>query len=99
MMRTTLATLVIAGAIGGPVELQPLAAQAADAGVTMRRQLDCWIGAKFGSEPGQLVRGWVCEPRDYLVPETKQASAPADSEWRFADNQDVAPLGAGRHHR
>ena len=99
MMRTTLATLVIAGAIGGSLGLQPPAAQAADTGATMRRQMDCWIGVKFGDQPGQLIRGWVCEPRTYLVPEAKQASAPADPEWRFADNQDVAALDAGKRHR
>ncbi|HEX2726729.1 MAG TPA: hypothetical protein VHN20_12995, partial [Beijerinckiaceae bacterium] len=48
MMRTTLVTLVIAGSIGGSLGLQPSATQAADAGATTRRQLDCWIGAKFG---------------------------------------------------
>jgi hypothetical protein len=99
MMQTTLATLVIAGAIGGALSFQPSPAHAADSGATMRRQLDCWIGAKFGDQPGQLVRGWVCAPRDYLVPDAKQAAAPADREWRLADNQDVAAFGAGNHHR
>src|SRR5688500_11363471 len=97
MMRISLASLVIAGVIGGSLGLQPPAAQAADAGATMRRQIDCWIGMKFGDQPGQLIRGWVCEPRTYLVPEAKQASA--DPESRLPDKQDVAALGAGGHHR
>jgi hypothetical protein len=100
MMRTTLATLAMASAIAGSLSLQAPAAQAAETGaVSMRRQIDCWIGMKFGEQPGQLIRGWVCEPRDYLVPETKQTAAPAASQLRLADEQHVAALGAGSHHR
>jgi hypothetical protein len=99
MMRTTLASLVIAGAIGGGLNLQPSTAQAADTGTTLRRQIDCWIGMKFGDQPGQLIRGWVCEPRSYPVPEARQASTPADPEWGFPGKQDVAALDAGSDHR
>jgi len=94
MMRTTLTNLVIAGAIGGGLGLQP-AVQAAETDTMMRRQLDCWIGAKFGDGPGQLIRGWVCEPRFHPVPEAKQTSAAP--ELRFPDKQDVAAISARSH--
>src|SRR5262245_19789675 len=66
MSRTILASIVIAGTIAGGLGAQSSPTLAADARTYAARstQVDCWIGTKFGDQPGQLIRGWVCERQD-----------------------------------
>ena len=89
MSRTILATIVIAGTIAGV--LSP--ALAADARADATR-VDCWIGMKFGDQPGQLIRGWICERQGRPA-----VLAAPNPQPPFADQQDVAAIDAGSHHR
>ena len=68
-------------------------AQAADAEAATSSRVDCWIGAKFGDQPGQLIRGWICERRNY--PATEALQAKADLQSPSAGKQDVATIGTG----
>ena len=92
MSRTILAAIVIAGVLG----LRPSPTLAADARTDAAPsfRVDCWIGMKFGEQPGQLVRGWICEPQGRSA-----ASAASNPHPPFADQQDVAAIDVGSHHR
>ena len=94
MSRTILATIVIAGTIAGVLGLRPSPALAADArtDATPLFRVDCWIGMKFGDQPGQLIRGWICERRPAVL-------AAPDPQPSSAGQQDVAAVSAGSHHR
>jgi hypothetical protein len=95
MTRTILATLVIAGAMGGVSGLR--SATAADAGaVAPQLKVDCWIGMKFGDKPGELIRGWTCHRQDR--PAAQQALA-ADTHPVPTGKSDVAAIDAGSLHR
>jgi len=96
MSRTILATVVIAGTIAGVLGLRPSPALAVDAraDATPPVRVDCWIGMKFGDQPGQLIRGWICERQDRPA-----ASAASNPQLPFAGLQDVAAASADRHHR
>ena len=48
--------------------------------------VDCWIGMKWGDQPGQLIRGWICER-----PFVPAASAP--SPRAHEEKADVAAIG------
>ncbi len=86
MSRTILATVMIAGVLG----LRPSPALAVDATPPLR--VDCWIGMKFGDQPGQLIRGWICERRPAVL-------AAPDPQSSSAGQQDVAAISAGSRHR
>ena len=92
MSRTILAAIVIAGVLG----LRPSPTLAADARTDAAPsfRVDCWIGMKFGEQPGQLIRRWICEP-----PGRSAAVAASTPQPPFADQQDVAAIDAGSHHR
>lgn len=92
MSRTILAAIVIAGVLG----LRPSPTLAADARTDAAPsfRVDCWIGMKFGEQPGQLIRGWICEPQGRSA-----ALAASNPQPPFADQQDVAAIDAGSHHR
>jgi hypothetical protein len=45
-----------------------------------------WIGMKFGDQPGQLIRGWICERPS--VPETKaEPVAATDSPLKPSEDK------------
>ena len=92
MSRTILATVVIAGTIAGVLGLRPSPALAVDATPPFR--VDCWIGMKFGDQPGQLIRGWICESQDRPA-----VFAAPNPQLPFAGLQDVAAASAGSHYR
>ena len=91
MSRTILAAIMMAGVLGVP---SPTLAADARSDATPPVRVDCWIGMKFGDQPGQLVRGWICE----LQGRPAVLAAP-NSQPPFAEQQDVAAIDAGsRHH-
>ena len=94
MSRTILATIVIAVTIASVLGLRPSPALAADArtDATPLFRVDCWIGMKFGDQPGQLIRGWICERRPAVL-------AAPDPQPSSAGQQDVAAISAGSHRR
>jgi hypothetical protein len=96
MSRTILAATVIASTIAGVVSLFPSATLAADAHADTAPpfQVNCWIGMKFGDQPGQLIRGWICERQDRPA-----AAAAPNPQPPLAKQQDVAAFDAGSHHR
>ena len=94
MSRTILATIVIAGTIAGVLGLRPSPALAGDARIDASPRVDCWIGMKFGDQPGQLIRGWICEPQGRPA-----VLAAPNPQPQFADQQNVAAIDAGSHHR
>ena len=91
MSRSILAGIMIAGVLGLP---SPTLAADAPTDTTLSVRVDCWIGMKFGDQPGQLIRGWICERQDRPA----VAAAP-NPQPPFADQQDVAAIDAGSHHR
>ena len=93
MSRTILTTLVIAGTIAGVLGLRPSPALAGDA-LTAPTRVACWIGMKFGDQPGQLIRGWICESQDRPA-----VFAAPNPQLPFAGLQDVAAASAGSHYR
>ncbi len=96
MSRKIIATIVIAGTIAGVLGLRssPTLAAEASADATPSFRVDCWIGMKFGDQPGQLIRGWICERQ--VRPAVLAAPNPQPP---FANQQDVAAIDAGSHHR
>ena len=90
MSRTILAAIVIASVLG----FRPSPTLAADArtDATPSFRVDCWIGMKFGDQPGQLIRGWICERRPAVL-------AAPDPQSSSAGQQDVAAISAGSRHR
>ena len=92
MSRTILATIVIAGVLS--LGASPTLAADARTDATPPLRVDCWIGMKFGDQPGQLIRGWICERQDRPA-----VSAAPNPQPPFADQQDVAAIDAGSHHR
>ena len=92
MSRTILATVVIAGTIAGVPGLRPSPALAVDATPPFR--VDCWIGMKLGDQPGQLIRGWICESQDRPA-----IFAAPNPQLPFAGLQDVVAASAGSHYR
>ena len=96
MSRTILATIVIAVTIASVLGLRPSPALAADArtDATPLFRVDCWIGMKFGDQPGQLIRGWICESQDRPA-----IFAAPNPQLPFAGLQDVVAASAGSHYR
>jgi len=92
MSRTILATVVIACTIAGVLGVRPSPALAGDALIAATPRVDCWIGMKFGDQPGQLIRGWICERHPAVL-------AAPDPQPSSASQQDVAAISAGSHHR
>ena len=91
MSRTILATIVIAGTIASA---SPTLAADARTNGTPPFGVDCWIGMKFGDQPGQLIRGWICERQDRLA-----ELAASNPQPLFTNQRDVAAIDASRHHR
>jgi hypothetical protein len=52
--------------------------------------VDCWIGMKWGDQPGQLIRGWICERP---AAKTDQHSSAPASPRALKDVEDVAAIG------
>ena len=88
MSRTILATVVIAGTIAGVLVLRP-SPTLADARTDATPRVDCWIGMKFGDQPGQLIRGWICDRRPAVL-------AAPNPQPPFASQQDVAAISHNR---
>jgi hypothetical protein len=55
--------------------------------------VDCWIGMKWGDQPGQLIRGWICEQPFVAAPRTGHLSAPSGSPRTLREDADVAAIG------
>jgi hypothetical protein len=52
--------------------------------------VDCWIGMKWGDQPGQLIRGWICERP---AAKTDQHSSAPASPRALKEVEDVAAIG------
>jgi hypothetical protein len=88
-MRTTIITTAFFVTIGAVATGIFASADKAQESVSQFR-VDCWIGMKFGDQPGQLIRGWICERPS--IPETKTEPVVAiDSPLKPPrDKEDVA---------
>jgi hypothetical protein len=91
-MTTTITPMLLAAtfAIAGGFSTSDASAQEA-----AQFRVDCWIGAKFGVTPGQLVRGWICERP--FIPEAARDRhlAPGDPQRQPTGREDVAKIDAG----
>jgi hypothetical protein len=92
MSRTILAAIVIANVLG--FRPSPMLAADARTDATPSFRVDCWIGMKFGDQSGQLIRGWICERQGRPA-----VLAAPNPQPPFTDQQDVAAIDAGSHHR
>jgi hypothetical protein len=85
-------------AVGFSTMLAPSAARAADEqeAPTGQFSVDCWIGAKFGNQPGELVRGWICVQS--RMPEIRADQPPRAQTDPIAkaEVKDVASASADR---
>jgi hypothetical protein len=100
LLNAIAAAMIVAPQLGTALAQEGLSeALAADAGAAAKSRIDCWIGAKFGDQPGQLIRGWICERRNYPATEAFQVSATAEPRSPSADKQDLATIGAGTASR
>ena len=52
--------------------------------------VDCWIGMKWGDQPGQLIRGWICERP---AAKADQHSSAPSSPRAPREVEDVAAIG------
>jgi hypothetical protein len=60
-------------------------------------RVDCWIGMKFGDQPGQLIRGWICERPS--IPETNTEPVVATDSPLKPPEEDVATISNGSDRR
>ena len=90
-MRTTIITTAFFVTIGA-VATGPFASAGEAQESVSQFRVDCWIGMKFGDQPGQLIRGWICERPS--VPATKaEPVAETDSPLKpLEDKEDVATI-------
>jgi hypothetical protein len=90
-MRRTIITTASIMAIGAAAVGVFASAVWAQAPLSQFR-VDCWIGMKFGDQPGQLIRGWICEGPS--IPETKaEPVAAIDSTLdRHEEKEEVATI-------
>jgi hypothetical protein len=51
--------------------------------------VDCWIGMKRGDQPGQLIRGWICE-RPFTPASKTEPVASASDPPSALKQEDVA---------
>jgi hypothetical protein len=58
--------------------------------VAARQFVDCWIGMKWGDQPGQLIRGWICERPAAKADQHTGVSA---SPPALTEKEDVAAIG------
>jgi hypothetical protein len=96
MTRTTVRTTLIAtvstlaiGVFGSQAPAEEGARAAVREVPPGQYFVDCWIGMKWGDQPGQIMRGWICERP--FVPAAKAASAP--SPRAHEEKEDVATVG------
>jgi hypothetical protein len=54
---------------------------------------DCWIGMKWGDQPGQLIRGWICERPFIPAPKTDQLGGASGPPRALKEQEDVAAIG------
>jgi hypothetical protein len=52
--------------------------------------VNCWVGMKWGDQPGQLIRGWICERPVIAAPKTEQLG---DASGAPKERDDVAAIG------
>jgi hypothetical protein len=98
LLNAIAAAMIVAPQLGTALaQERSSGALAADVGAAAKSRVDCWIGAKFGDQPGQLIRGWICERRNYPATEALQVSATADPQSPSADK--LATIGAGTASR
>jgi hypothetical protein len=90
-MSRKISTTALVAAIGTVAIGLFASAGTAQAPVSQFR-VDCWIGMRFGDQPGQLIRGWICERPS--VPATKaEPVAATDSPLKpLEDKEDVATI-------
>jgi hypothetical protein len=53
-------------------------------------RVDCWIGMKFGDQPGQLIRGWICERPSIPATKAEPVAATDSPPKPREDKEDVA---------
>jgi hypothetical protein len=95
LLNAIAAAMIVAPQLGTALaQERSSGALAADVGAAAKSRVDCWIGAKFGDQPGQLIRGWICERQGHPA-----VLAAPNPQPPFADQQDVAAIDAGSHHR
>jgi hypothetical protein len=97
MTRTIVRTTFIAAA--GVLAAGLLASQAGAEGLARGAVRDvppgqffvgCWIGMKWSDQPGQLMRGWICERP---AAEAHQHSSAPASPRAPKEVEDVAAIG------
>jgi hypothetical protein len=100
MARTILTATVIAAAGAFAVALLPSESKAEEAARAAVRDVpsgqffvDCWMGMKWGDQPGQLVRGWICERPFIAPPKSAQATGASGSLPVLEEKADVAAIG------
>jgi hypothetical protein len=91
MTRTILRTTFIAAASALAAGLFASKARAEE--VAPQFLVDCWIGMKWGDQPGQLIRGWICERPSIPAAKTDQrSSASAPNVSAPEEDEDVAAI-------
>jgi hypothetical protein len=73
-MRTTIITTAFFVTIGA-VATGPFASAGEAQESVSQFRVDCWIGMKFGDQPGQLIRGWICERPSIVETKTEPVVA------------------------
>ena len=106
MTRTIIAPTFAAAVAALSVGLFASEARAEEGARTVMRDValgqffvDCWIGMKWGDQPGQLVRGWICERPFIPPPKSVQLPGAFGPPLALMEETDVAtigPLGARR---
>lgn len=91
MTRTIITTTFIAAVSAAAVGFLAAEARAEEGPRAAMRDVppgqffvDCWIGMKWGDQPGQLIRGWICE-RPFIP-------APQTASGALNEEEDVAKL-------
>ena len=90
MPRIDITTTFVAAIGAGAVGLFATAGKTQE--FVCKFRVDCWIGMKLGDQPGQLIRGWICEGPS--IPETKaEPVAAIDSTLdRHEEKEEVATI-------
>jgi hypothetical protein len=91
MTRTIVRTTLIAAV--GALAVGLLASKARAEEVAPQFLVDCWIGMKWGDQPGQLIRGWICERPFIPAAKTDQRSSASASPRALKEVEDVAAIG------
>ena len=62
-------------------------------------RVDCWIGMKFGDQPGQLIRGWICERPSVPVAKAEPIAANDGPLKPSEDKEDLATISNESNRR